>query len=199
MSIATFTIGPEHQGQTMSLDDFDKCESRDGYLYELAGGVVVVINVPKPRHGLVVRECRKQLDAYDSDHPGRIQALFGGAECKVLIPTAETERHPDLALYLSPCPDPDEDIWSSWIPELVIEVVSKSSSNRDYVEKRADYLKAEIQEYWILDSFQNRMTQLIRADSEWTEQILDRTSIVESTLLPGFEFDLKRVFDAAKR
>lgn len=199
MSTATTIIGPEHDGQRMRLNEFDQCEVREGYLYELAAGVVSVIDVPKPRHGLIVNACRRQFEDDDAAQPGRIHALFGGSECKILIPTIETERHLDLAVYLTPCPDLDSDIWSNWIPELVIEVVSKSSSSRDYDEKRRDYLQAGIQEYWIVDAFRDQMTQLVRSGDAWTEQIRQPIEIAVSSLLPGFEFNLQRVFDAARQ
>jgi Uma2 family endonuclease len=45
----------------------------------------------------------------------------------------ESERHPDAAVYRT-APDADED-WSSWIPEIVVEVMSPGSEARDYEQK----------------------------------------------------------------
>ena len=40
MSTATLVIGPEHNGQRMSLAEFEFAETRDEVLYELGRGVV---------------------------------------------------------------------------------------------------------------------------------------------------------------
>ena len=40
------------------------------------------------------------------DYPGRIQIILPPvAKCKLLIGDFESERHPDLALYLTPVPE----------------------------------------------------------------------------------------------
>jgi hypothetical protein len=43
-------------------------------------------------------------------------------------------------------------LWRSWTPDLVIEVVSESSRDRDYTEKRDEYWSLGVMEYWIVDA-----------------------------------------------
>lgn len=40
MSTATITIGPEHDGQNLSLGEFEKCARRGVFRWEPAGRVV---------------------------------------------------------------------------------------------------------------------------------------------------------------
>src|SRR5262245_17437405 len=115
-------IGPADNGQRMSLADFEHAEVEEGYLYELGRGVIVVSDVPKPAHLELVNEIRRQLVAYDLANPGMIHAIAGGAECKLLVEALQSERHPDLAVYKTPPPSEGDDVWSIWVPELVIEV-----------------------------------------------------------------------------
>jgi Uma2 family endonuclease len=49
-------------------------------------------------------------------------------------------------------------VWSVWIPEIVVEVVSPSSAKRDYHDKPSEYLSFGIDEYWIVDPAKQRMT-----------------------------------------
>src|SRR2546423_7403987 len=114
-------IGPEDDGRRMSLEEFDTAEGREGHLYELSRGVITVTDVPKPRHFAQVNAVRRQLSAYDLAHPGRIWAIATGSDCKVLVAGLESERHPDIAVYKT-APADDPDVWSTWVPEIVIEV-----------------------------------------------------------------------------
>ena len=58
-------VGPSDHGRRMSLQEFDKAEVQEGYLYELGRGVIVVSDVPAPRHLAMVNAIRRQLMAYD--------------------------------------------------------------------------------------------------------------------------------------
>ena len=64
-----------------------------------------MVDVPRPRHFLLVDAIRQQLATYRQDHTGVIVAIAGGGECKLLIEGLESERHPDLAVYKTPLPE----------------------------------------------------------------------------------------------
>ena len=123
-------VGPEDHGRRMSLDQFDRAEGREGYLYELNKGVIEVTDVPQPSHGQQVQAIRNQLTAYQFERPEVILYLAGGGEAKMLIAPSESERHPDLSVYVTPPPSDSADAWSIWVPAIVIEVVSKRSAKR---------------------------------------------------------------------
>lgn len=189
-------ISPEDHGRPMSLDDFEYAVGKEGYICELSRGIITVSDVPGRPHCLQVFAIRRQFASYDVTHLGRIHYLAAGSECKILAPDWESERHPDLAVYLTPMP-PEEQPWRNWLPEIVIEVVSSRSEERDYVEKREEYLSLAIKEYWIFDPDREEMLVLRR----WGKRIVDRTvrsaEIYKTRLLPGFEFDRAKVFEAA--
>jgi len=189
-------VGPADQGRRMSLADFDHCEVQEGYNYELGRGVIVVSDVPRPRHFAQVNAIRRQLAAYDLSHPGRIYAIAAGSDCKILLPDFESERHPDTAIYKT-APPSGEDVWMRWVPELVIEVVSPGSEDRDYEEKREEYLAFGVREYWIFDADKQEMLVLRRSGNRWLERVVCPPSLYKPRLLPGLAFSCKAVFQAA--
>jgi Uma2 family endonuclease len=191
-------VGPEDHGRRMSLDQFDRAEGREGYLYELSKGVIEVTDVPNPAHGRQLQSVRRQLAAYEIARPDVIQYMGGGSDAKLLIGPSESERHPDLSVYLTPAPSDDADAWSSWVPEIVIEIVSKRSAKRDYEDKPTEYLEFGVSEYWIVDATKKQITVLSRWRGQWKKQIIRATKKYSTGLLPGFSLDLKKVFDAAK-
>jgi hypothetical protein len=108
-------IGPEDHGRRMSLDLFADTIAQEGYLYELGNGVIEVSDIPQPSHGMLMQETRNQLVVYRIAHPGAIDFVGGGGEAKMLIGPAQSERHPDISIYLSPPPAVEFDANSSGV------------------------------------------------------------------------------------
>ncbi|MFQ5731827.1 MAG: Uma2 family endonuclease [Planctomycetaceae bacterium] len=199
MSTATIVIGPEHHGRTMSLEDFADAEGREGHLYELGRGVITVIDVPNRPHLRQLIAIREQIHGYQASNPGIVNSVCGGGECKVPVVGTDSERHPDIAVYKTHPPQIDDSqLWSVWIPELVIEVVSPGSDDRDYHQKPEEYLQFGVQEYWIVDESKDAMTVHQRSSGQWDTRTVSPGKKYKTHLLPGFEFDLQRVFDAVR-
>jgi Uma2 family endonuclease len=192
-----FLIGPEDDGRRMNLADFDHAIAQEGYLYELGKGIIEVSDIPGPTHLWQLQQLREQLIVYKLSAQSVIHAVAGGAEAKMLIGSSESERHPDLSVYLSPPPDSRE-VWSLWIPELVVEIVSKRSAKRDYEEKPAEYLEFGVKEYWVVDAGKQQMTAMIRYGGRWNAKVVKPTQKYTTRLLPGFSLDLKKVLNGGK-
>jgi Uma2 family endonuclease len=189
-------VGPRDHGRHMSLKEFDHAEVVPGYLYELSRGVITVSDVPRPSHLAQVQESRDQFIVYKFNNPGRIHTVCGGGESKLLVWDFESERHPDVSVYKKR-PPRVRDVWTKWIPDVAIEVVSRGLEKRDYEEKSEEYLRFGVREYWIIDHARQQMLVLRRFRDRWTEKIVQPGEGYRTRLLPGFEFDLARVFAAA--
>lgn len=100
-------------------------------------------------------------------------------------------------MYLTPPPEDDASLWSVWVPELVIEVVSPGSETRDYNEKREEYCAFGVREYWIIDAAKQEVLALQGNGGKWRETIVRAPQEVASLLLPGFKLNVQAVFDAA--
>jgi Uma2 family endonuclease len=188
-------IGPEDHGRRMSLDDFDRAIGREGYIYELGRGVIEVSELPTPQHFGQVEELKDQFYRYKLGRKGIIYAIASSNEAKILLAAYESERHPDLSIYLGP--PPEVDFWSLWVPHIVIEVVSESSRKRDYEVKPSEYVEFGVDEYWIIDAAKKQMTVHVRWRGQWKTQIVKPPKKYSTRWLPGFSLDLKRVIAAA--
>lgn len=193
--ITVTRIGPHMDGQRMSLADFAHAEADEGYLYELERGVIVV-DVPDVTHELVVQNVRSALDQLRVSHPGIIYLISGGLGCVMRLPGMASERHPDVAVYLTPPPgaEGNAEAWDQWCPEIVVEVISSRSVRRDYEIKRDEYLSAGVQEYVIIDLRKRSALILSRRGESWQEQPLDSSGTWSTNLLPGFGLALTNVF-----
>lgn len=183
-------IGPADHGRRMTLDEFDTAGAREGKLYELSRGVIVVSDVPNPPHFKREEKVRLAFDRYRADRPGVIEHVLPGSACKLMIDPTQSERHPDLAVYKTPPPADDATVWSIWVPEIVVEVVSDGSEDRDYVEKAEDYLLFGVLEYWIVDPLRGSVTVHRRVGGRWQPRVLSAEEKYTTPLLPGFELDV---------
>jgi Uma2 family endonuclease len=191
-------IGPHHHGRKMSLKSFEFAKVEDGHFYELARGYLVVSEVPSYFHSMQIIAINSLLWAYYASHQGSIHAILGNMDCKLLIPDWESERHPDIAVYLTEPKGPkDRTMWRIWIPELTIEVVSESSRDRDYTQKRDEYWTLGVKEYWIVDAKMKQVLILKRGRIQWTAKTLGPNDACETKLLPGFKLACRTIFEAA--
>ncbi len=198
MSRIAIKLSPADDGRRMSLEDFEHAESEDGRCFELSRGVITFMDVPNRPHFCQVDALRRHIFGYDYNHPGRICRVLGALECKLLADEFESERHPDLAIYLTQEPERDDSgIWRVWIPEIVVEIVSLGSGLRDYEEKREEYLAIGIKEYWIFDFDKQEMHALRRWGGQWREKVLRPGDTYTTRLLPGFELPVSAVLEAA--
>ncbi|EIP97487.1 hypothetical protein OpiT1DRAFT_01927 [Opitutaceae bacterium TAV1] len=80
-------------------------------------------------------------------------------------------------------------------PDLVIEVLSKTSARYDLGPKRAIYARTGVEELWIVDP-DRRTLALYRlaTDSETPAATYKAADTFSSTLLPGLTISLKAVF-----
>jgi Uma2 family endonuclease len=183
---AALRIGPADKGRRMTLEQFIEADWEEGWLYELARGVVDVTEIPRPWHGRIVIRVARMFMQYDIDHPGIIDYQAGGGECRRRLPGMVSDRHPDQAIYLDPEPS-GPNVWTRWVPHIVVEVVSRGGEQRDFVEKREEYLRVGVREYWILDAVARRMHALVRAGDVWEETIVGESDVYRTVLLPGLE------------
>src|SRR5947209_11316846 len=130
MATTTRRIGPADHGQRMTLDEFIDADFEDGWLYELARGVILVTEVPGIPHGRIVGRITRMFVLYDEAHRGVINYRAGGGECRLRLPGMQSDRHPDQAVYLLP-PPAGRNPWTRWVPQIVVEVVSEGGEERD--------------------------------------------------------------------
>ena len=78
---------------------------------------------------------------------------------------------------------------------MIVEVVSQGPEDRkrDYEDKRADYQRIGVQEYVIVDRFEQRVTVLQLIEGEYAEAVLGPDDKYTSSLLPGLEIPLQGI------
>ena len=80
-------------------------------------------------------------------------------------------------------------------PNLVIEVLSPSSPDRDRVLKSSRYLRYGVPEYWIVDPAERTIEVMRAGQTDFdTLRVYTEGTFAESPTFPGLLIDVSRVF-----
>lgn len=179
----------------MTVGEYLRADLPEGFRYELVEGVVEVSPIPAPSHDHPLDPLQEALYEYRRERPRAFAHMSQRAG--VVIPRKSTVREPDLALYREwPEGNGSWELWRRIRPFWVAEIVSKARRKRDYEDKRREYWRAGIEEYWIVDVVERRVTLLHRGESsanDWNEHVFSESDHAASRALPGFTIPVARL------
>ncbi len=190
-------LGLEAAGILMTPEEFDAVEEYDeNYRYELIHEVLVVSPLPWPEETGLNELLAYSLLNYQEDH-SQGKALDYTLP-QQYVRTNTSRRLADRLIWagLGRLPNRRRDL-----PSIAVEFVSAGRRNRqrDYIDKRQEYLEAGVGEYWIIDRFQRTLTVVRNTPSGPEERVVKEEETYQSALLPGFDVPLARLLEAADR
>jgi Uma2 family endonuclease len=163
----------------------------DGKQYELYDGEVRVVPAPIPLHQQVQVNILDILQEYRKAYGGHV---FGSP--LDIIFREDTVLQPDITFLTAPTArllDMKKPI--RFPPDLVIEILSPSTSKWDRIKKYGMYARHAVAEYWIVDP--GNETVEIFALRDGTYELASsgrRSGQLTSAILPELVLDLARVF-----
>ena len=125
----------------------------DGNRYEAIGGILHVSAAPKWRHQVVSKRLLRRLSELleDPGH-GEVAATPG-----VEFPATGEGVQPDILFVSNERRHIVEEAGLVGAPDLVVEVLSPSTAERDRGVKRRLYERQGVREYWIVDPSENQV------------------------------------------
>ncbi len=131
--------------------------------YEYLDGRVWLLAGATPDHNLVKDNIQGEL--YSELRPQGCRSFTSDQRVKV----SETRYvYPDVVVLCGEPEYTDESPPSLVNPELLVEVTSESTSDRDHQDKLEAYLNLDsLQEYWIASPSAPILTQYVRRGDEW--------------------------------
>jgi Uma2 family endonuclease len=161
-------------------------------LVEFDDGIIEVLPVPTDLHQAIQMYLSYVLYAFvEAGQFGKVR--LAGLRVRLW---ARKYRQPDIAFLLA---EHDkrrgQAYWKG--ADLVMEIVSDDPDDRkrDLVEKRRDYAKGRIPEYWTVDPKESVITVLRLSGTKYVEAgrygVKDKA---KSVVLKGFEVDVRTVF-----
>ncbi|MEF8796960.1 MAG: Uma2 family endonuclease [Salinivenus sp.] len=139
--------------------------------YEYLDGRVWLLAGASPDHNLIKDNIQGEL--YSVLRPRGCRSFTSDQRVKI----SETRYvYPDVVVLCGEPEYTDESPPSLVNPELLVEVTSDSTSDRDHQEKLEAYLNLDsLREYWIASPSRALVTQYVRRGDEWVvRSVADR-------------------------
>jgi Uma2 family endonuclease len=188
-------LGPDSAGIRMTPEEYDEAEFEEGYRYELIDGVLIVSPPPLLQESDPNDDLGHLVRTYQESHSNG--KIIDATIPQCPIRTKRNKRIADRAIFIGLGRAPKQ----GDIPAIAVEWVSKGKRNRqrDYEDKRDEYLEIGIQQYWLFDRFKRTLTVFMKRGDKVVKRVLRGNSIFKSYLLPGLELPLRRLFALANR
>jgi Uma2 family endonuclease len=168
-------------------------DDNDPFWYELINGELVKKQSPTTDHQDISRELGFLLIAYTKKTKA---GIIYHAPLDVVLDDGNA-YHPDIFFIRRErffiIDDKEKIVIGA--PDLVIEILSKSTASEDRGDKKDNYEKFGVREYWLVDpqkkSFE--VYSLVNDRFKLTAY-LEGSGVLKSSALEGFEMDLEKLF-----
>lgn len=161
----------------MTLKEFLTYDDGTNTRYELVDGVLVEMSLGTGKHGRAIYRLAKRLEAAAANLGTDWLAIQGLVGIETDVPgKTDHVRIPDITMLPEPQWDAIADRPGSATifqdepaPIIVVEVLSPSTKSIDLTEKRAEYIKRGIPEYWIINPISRDITVLWLENGAYVE------------------------------
>jgi Uma2 family endonuclease len=175
---------------TATVEDVERIQAEEGRFFELVGGVLVekAMGFKESALGLTIGF---YLKGFVLQH--HLGVVAGEAGLVQLIPSLV--RGPDVSVTLTTSLPggklPDEPV-PALVPDLVVEVLSKSNTRREMQRKLDEYLSAGVRVIWFVDP-EERVVD-VYAGSIDARRLTEADVLNGGEVLPGFTLPLGQLF-----
>ncbi|WP_104372139.1 Uma2 family endonuclease [Desulfocucumis palustris] len=175
--------------QLYTYEDYLKIN--DDNQYELIGGELILVPAPKTTHQKISRKLLQIIGTFIDDN--NLGELYGAPTDVILTETDKPQ--PDILFISNERLGIITENNVQGAPDLVIEVLSPSTTSRDKVEKSKMYYTHGVKEYWIIDPDAKVIEVFTSGEKNWNlVEAYGKNGILTSPLLPGLQINLKNVF-----
>lgn len=167
----------------------DYWELPEGVRAELIDGELWDLASPSRKHQEIVHAIDRSLGNFIEAHHGACK-VYPAPFAVNLFCDDTTFVEPDVSAICDT--DKLSDRGCEGAPDFVLEVVSPSNPEMDYVSKLNLYHKAGVREYWVCDP-QRERTLAYTFGSDVVVSFYNFSQPVPSSVFPGFEVDFAKI------
>lgn len=169
----------------------DYLKLNDDNQYELIGGELIVVPAPKTIHQRLSHRLNRLLsDFVISNDIGEVMY----APIDVVL-NENNKPQPDILYIAKHRLNIIKEKYIDGAPDLVVEILSPSTINRDRVEKSRLYYTHGVREYWLVDPDAGIVEVFTHGEKNWNlSGAYCKEEILSSPLLKGLKINLKNIF-----
>ncbi|WP_317046724.1 Uma2 family endonuclease [Spirosoma pollinicola] len=167
---------------------------RDDIKAEFINGEVIMHSPVKRRHLDATQNLTTLLRVYVHLHD------LGAVDSeKALIGLTRNDYEPDICYWNNETANSfEDDQMEHPAPDLIVEILSKSTTGRYRGVKFEDYAAHGVQEYWIIDPVRKSVEQYQLDEPTMAFAfiaVLYLNDIITAITVPGFQIPVKAIFD----
>ena len=178
-------------GKKLTYADYELLD--DGNRYELIDGVIYLMSAPSTVHQSILIDLVRQFAVFLKGKPCKLFA----APCDVCLTGLgdmdDTVVQPDVFVIY------DKSIIDikrcNGAPDLIIEILSPSTSSRDLFLKLKKYQSAGVREYWIVDPGTKSVNVHILENGHYIIHSYENNDDITVEVLTGCKIILQEIFD----
>jgi Uma2 family endonuclease len=189
----------------MTLQEFLTYDDGTNTRYELVDGVLVEMSLGTGKHGRAIHRLAKRLEAAAENLGTDWLALPGLVGVETDVPGKNDHvRIPDITMLpvaqwdaIADRPGSATIFRDEPAPIVVVEVLSPSTKSTDLKEKRAEYIKPGIPEYWMINPISKEITVLRLENRAYIEiGVFRGDSVIVSPTFPELKLTVTQVLGA---
>lgn len=186
------TLEPIPDEAKITYEHYKLVEDLADKRYEVIGGRLIMTPAPIPYHQRISRKLERILEDFVIDND--LGEVFD-APCDVVLSQTDIIQ-PDIFFISQEKAYIITDTYINGAPDLIIEILSPTSTSKDTVIKKRLYLKNKVKEYWIVDPMEKEIEIFSLAGDLYklAGTYKKEDDIVKSELLKGLKFILKEIF-----
>ena len=179
---------PQMDGRRYTYADYLKWD--DDVRYELIDGVPHAMASPSPVHQSISMELSGQLWSHLR---GKTCKVFTTLDIRLNADSHDnTIVQPDIIVACDKTKIKNNN--HEGAPDLIIEILSPSTSKRDKLVKRTLYQSVGVREFWIVDPVDKIVEVNLLMDDKYCITVYDETETLPVHVLEGCEVSLTDVF-----
>ncbi len=187
------TLGAELEQEAVRRQQFYRDMTPEQKV-EFIDGEVVMHSPARLSHLEVTKRIAKLLDTYVEI---KNLGLVAVEKCLVVFPRNDYE--PDVVFFSQEkAMSLDGGTMQFPVPDLIVEVLSKSTESRDRGVKFEDFQANGVEEYWIVDADEPVVEQYILKDGRYQLQMKSASGVLCSSAVASFSVDVVAFFDRKK-
>ncbi len=188
-------IGLAEKSKKITWEEFREMEIPEGdtSIYELINGEILKRASPNSPHQRASHKLNGLFFIYNEE---KQVGEFFHAHYDVYFDENTAGVQPDL-LFVSKERDfiIKEGNGIVGAPDLVVEIVSPGSVDKDRVLKKGVYERFAVKEYWLVDPGHQKVEVYRMENNRYVSfSSAEKQGIVTSSVLPGFELEVSRIF-----
>ena len=191
------------QPQKLTFEEYLAYEDDTENRYQLIDGELVALPPESGLNDWIARYLFFSLASSGLVPPPLIAIHTCEVQVPILQPGDAANRYPDLVVLRQEHWELTQKRLTITLemppPRLVVEVVSpgKTSRERDYQRKRAQYEATGIPEYWIVDTQEERVTVLFLEEGRYVEVgVFREEEMILSPMFGELKLTARQIFDS---